>query len=842
MDLFEQQRIAPINIEDEIKVSYLDYAMSVIIGRALPDARDGLKPVHRRILFAMSELGNDYNKPHKKSARVVGDVIGKYHPHGDQSVYDALVRLAQDWAMRYPLADGQGNFGSVDGDPAAAMRYTEVRMAKLAHEYLADIDKKTIDFIPNYDGAEDEPSVLPTRVPGLLVNGSAGIAVGMATNIPPHNLGEVANGLAALIDNPDITIDELMNYIPGPDFPTGGFILGREGLREAYHTGRGIIRIRARAVVEAGPKEKKSLLVIKEIPYQVNKANLVGVIDGLIRDKKLEGVSEVRDESDRDGFRVVLEVKAAQRESTDTILNQLYRQTQLEVSFGLNLLAVVNQAPRVMTLKECLVQFLEHRKEVVRRRTRFELDKAEARAHILEGLLKALDHLDEIIARIRQSQTPPEARRALMSRFEFSELQAQAILELRLQKLTGLERQGLIDEYQALIKDIEYYRAVLASEKILLGVIRDETLALKNDYSDERRTQITDVRPGDYNPEDFIVDEDMVVTISHGGYIKRTPATAYKSQKRGGKGVTAAKTKEDDFVERLYIATTHSYLLFLTNRGRLYWLKVHEVPEAGRMSKGKALVNVVAADKFEEGEKVATVLAVKDLSEPERYVVMATRAGTIKRVELSAFQNPRKAGIIAMKVAEDDELVSASLTDGQSALILSTRYGKAICFDETEVRSMGRAAAGVRGLTLAPKDYLVGLEVIAADRSEVLMAITEKGYGKRVLASEYRLQSRGGQGAITIARSSISQKGLVVGVLKVTDEDRLMLITNTGRLIMFKVSEIRVKHRNAGGVTLIKLEEGEVVKDVAPVGEADDELGAEEAMPQVEPGDPDLLS
>ncbi|MDL2260586.1 DNA topoisomerase 4 subunit A, partial [Deltaproteobacteria bacterium OttesenSCG-928-K17] len=505
MDLFEHQRIEPVNIEDEIKVSYLDYAMSVIIGRALPDARDGLKPVHRRILFAMNELGNDYNKPYKKSARVVGDVIGKYHPHGDQSVYDALVRLAQDFAMRYPLADGQGNFGSVDGDPAAAMRYTEVRMAKLAHEYLADIDKKTIDFNPNYDGAEEEPSVLPTRVPGLLVNGSAGIAVGMATNVPPHNLGEIADGLAALIDNPDITVNELMNFIPGPDFPTGGFILGREGLREAYNTGRGIIRIRARAMVETGAKDTKRSLVITEIPYQVNKAKLHEDIDLLIRDKKLEGISEVRDESDREGMRLVLDLKATHRDSADIILNQLYRQTQLEISFGINLLAVVNSAPRLLTLKDALVQFLEHRKEVVTRRTRFDLDKAEARAHILEGLRKALDHLDQIIALIRASRTPAEAKKSLIDTFEFTEIQAQAILDLRLQKLTQLERQSIDDEYQALLKDIKYYRDILGSEKLLLNVIKEETLALRNDYADERRTHITETRPGDYNPEDFIV-------------------------------------------------------------------------------------------------------------------------------------------------------------------------------------------------------------------------------------------------------------------------------------------------------------------------------------------------
>ena len=840
MDLFEQQRIEPINIEDEIKVAYLDYAMSVIIGRALPDARDGLKPVHRRILFAMSELGNDYNKPYKKSARVVGDVIGKYHPHGDQSVYDALVRLAQEFAMRYPLADGQGNFGSIDGDSAAAMRYTEVRMAKLAHEYLADLEKKTVDFGPNYDGSLDEPLVMPSRVPGLLVNGSAGIAVGMATNIPPHNLGEVTAGLVALIDNPDITIDELINFIPGPDFPTGGFILGREGLREAYHTGRGIIRIRAKATIETGNRDTKKSLVITEIPYQVNKAKLVEDIDQLVRDKKIEGISEIRDESDREGIRVVLDIKSAQRDLAETILNQLYRQTQLEVSFGINLLAVVNQAPRLLNLKEALVQFLAHRKEVVIRRTRFDLEKAEARAHILEGLRKALDHLDEVIATIRQSRTPAEAKASLISRFEFTDIQAQAILDLRLQKLTQLERKSIDDEYENLLKDITRFKAILGSEKLLFGVIKDETLSLQTDFADERRTQITEVRPGDYNPEDFIVDEDMVVTISHGGYIKRTPVTQYRSQKRGGKGVTAAKTKEDDFVERMYIASTHSYLLFLTNRGRLYWLKVHEVPQEGRTAKGKALVNVLP---LIENEKVATVLAVKDLAEPERFVVMATGGGIVKRVELSAFQNPRRAGIIAITIADDDELVSAALTDGQSVLVLSSKGGKAICFAESDVRAMGRTAAGVKGISLVAKDRMVSMDVINPDRSEVLLTVTEKGYGKRTPASEYRLQTRGGMGTITV--KTTPQKGQVVGVLKVTDEDRLVLITNTGRLIMFKTSEISVRHRNTSGVKLIGIGDGEYVVDVAPVGEAeeDPELNQtpEDAEPTVDEDSGNLL-
>ncbi len=818
MELFDRKRIEPINIEDEIKVSYLDYAMSVIIGRALPDARDGLKPVHRRILFAMSELGNDYNKPYKKSARVVGDVIGKYHPHGDQAVYDALVRLAQHFAMRYPLADGQGNFGSIDGDSAAAMRYTEVRMAKLAHEYLADLDKKTVDLGPNYDGSLEEPLVMPTRVPGLLVNGSAGIAVGMATNIPPHNLTEVVNGIIAMIDNPDITIDELMVHIPGPDFPTAGFILGREGIKEAYHTGKGIIRVRAKAAIESGPKDSRRSIIITELPYQVNKARLVENIDELMRDKKIDGISEIRDESDREGIRVVLDIKSAQKDLAETILNQLYRQTQLEVSFGINILAVVGQAPRVLTLKDALQHFVEHRKDVVTRRTRFELAKAEARAHILEGLRKALDHLDAVISLIRQSRTPGEAKAGLVANFDLTEIQAQAILDLRLQKLTQLERQGIEDEYKALMKDIKRFQAILASETLLLEVIKEELLQLKTDYNDERRTQITNFRPGEYNPEDFIVDEDMVVTISHGGYIKRNSVTLYRSQKRGGKGVTAAKTKEDDFVDRMYVASTHSYLLFITNRGRLYWLKVHEVPQGGRTSRGKAIVNCIP---LLEGEKVATVMPVKDLTEPGSYVVMATRGGTVKRVELTAFQNPRRTGIIALTINEDDELVSAGLTDGQSAIVLSTRGGKAICFMESDVRPMGRIAAGVKGIALSKGDRLVSMDVISADRSEVLLSVTENGFGKRTPASEYNLQARGGQGTITI--KTTARNGQVVGVLKVTEEDRLMLITNTGRLIMFNTSEVSMRHRNTQGVTLIGISPGEKVVDVAPLGEVEEE-------------------
>ena len=814
----EFERFENVSIEEEIKSSYLDYAMSVIIGRALPDARDGLKPVHRRVLFAMSEMGNDYNKPYKKSARVVGDVIGKYHPHGDQAAYDTLARLAQDFTMRYPLADGQGNFGSIDGDPPAAMRYTEVRLSKLAHEFMADLDKRTVDMSPNYDGSLEEPQVMPTKVPGLLINGASGIAVGMATNIPPHNLVEVLSGLTALIDNPGITIDELMRHVPGPDFPSAGFILGRAGVREAYRTGKGIIRIRAKAEVETLKEGRQAVgnnaIVITELPYQVNKAKLVESIDELMREKKLDGISEIRDESDRHGIRVVLELKRDKRDMGETILNQLYRLTQMEISYGINILAIVNQTPRLLNLKEAMAYFLEHRKEVVTRRARFDLAKAEARAHILEGLRLALGRLDEIIALIRGSQTPAEAKSGLVAKFGLSEIQAQAILDLRLQKLTRLERKSIDEEYEAVTKDIAYQRSILGSEAVLLDVIKGEFLAVKSEYGDPRRTVITDEGPSAYNPEDYIAEEQMVVTITHGGYTKRTAVSAYRPQKRGGKGLTGAKTKEDDFVERMYVASTHSYLLFLTNKGRLYWLKVHEIPLAARATKGKALVNLMP---LSEGEKVNAVLDVGDLTEEGRYVVMATRSGVVKRVDLASFQHPRKAGVMAMGMRrEDDELVSAAVTDGTGAVLLSTWNGKANCFKETELRPMGRSAAGVNGIRLGITDRVVGMDIISPDGSEVLMTVMENGYGKRTEASEYAIHSRGGMGVRT------TSGGGVVSVFKVTDNEQLMLITNTGRLILFKVAEVRLLHRNTHGVKLMDLEPGEKVVDVAPLAGAED--------------------
>ncbi|MDR1608240.1 MAG: DNA gyrase subunit A [Deltaproteobacteria bacterium] len=816
-DTLFDENFEDINIEDEIKNSYLDYAMSVIIGRALPDARDGLKPVHRRVLFAMNELGNDYNRPHVKSAKVVGNVVGNYHPHGDQAVYDTLVRLAQNFSMRYPLVDGQGNFGSMDGDPAAAMRYTEARLAKLAHEFMGDLDKKTVDFSPNYDGSLQEPMVMPTRVPGLLINGSAGIAVGMATNIPPHNLGEILHALTALIDNPGLTIAELTRHVPGPDFPTGGLILGRDGIREAYETGKGIIRVRAKAEMDI-LENKRSAIIVTELPYQVNKSKLVETIGELISEKKLEGIQEIRDESDRDGMRIVMEIRATQTGMADTILNKLYRMTQMEISFGIIMLAIVNQTPRVLNLKDALSQFIDHRRDVVTRRTKFLLAKAEARAHILEGLRLALAHIDEIIALIRQSKNPQEAKLGLMTRYALSDLQAQAILDLRLHRLTQLEGVAIDDELKSVNNDIDWHRSILGSEMKLNQVIKDEFLALKGEFDDPRRTVITDTGPSNYNPEDYIVDEEMVVTISHGGYIKRTAASVYRTQKRGGKGVTAAGKKDDDFVELMFVASAHTHLLFFTNRGRLYWLKVYEVPDASRTSKGKAMINVLP---MTDGEKVTAVLPINDLAEKDRFVVMATKAGVIKKVDLSAFNNPRRRGLMAITMkAEDDELVSVALTDGQNAVVLSTFKGKAICFKESDIRSMGRGAAGVKGITLTKGDRVVAMEVISQDRREELMTVTEAGIGKRTPATEYTIHARGGQGNITIKTTANSG---VVGVFKVDDRDKLMLITQTGRLISFKVSEVKTQHRVTKGVKLIGLNEGEIVVDVARLGEKDEE-------------------
>jgi len=781
------EKIEPVKIEQEIKTSYLDYAMSVIIGRALPEVRDGLKPVHRRILFAMRELRNDYDKPYKKSARVVGDVIGKYHPHGDTAVYDALVRMAQDFSLRYPLVDGQGNFGSVDGDPPAAMRYTEARMARITQELLADIEKDTVELVENYDGSMTEPFVLPSRLPNLIINGSSGIAVGMATNIPPHNLGEVVDGLIALIHNPDLTLAELVRYIPGPDFPTAGFLYGQQGLASAYETGRGVIKIRSRITVETRARDNKKALVITELPYQVNKARVVESIALLVRDKKIDGISEIRDESDREGMRIVLEVKRDY--PPEIISNNLYRMTQLEVSFGINMLAIVNNVPEVLSLKDMLRLFLEHRRDVIIRRTRFDLAKAEARAHILEGLKKALDQLDLVIELIRSSPSPAEAKSQLMDRLEITDIQAQAILDLRLQRLTGLERKAIDDEYLQVIKDIANFWEILKSEQRVNHIIEEELDQLKETYGDERRTEILDQVDNELTPEDLIVEEDMVVTISHTGYIKRNPISLYRAQRRGGRGITGTRPGEEDFVERLYVASTHSYLLFLTSAGHLHWLKVHEIPQAGRMARGKAVVNLL---NLAPGEKLATVLPVRDLREEGRFVVMASKKGLIKRSPLNVFSNPRKMGIICLTINEGDELVSAALTDGSNYIFLATKDGKAICFEEKGARSMGRTAAGVRGIGLSSGDYVVGMEVLNEAKDKDILTVTANGYGKRTLASEYRVQSRAGKGLITI--KTTDRNGPVIGVFQVTDEDDLMLITDTGRIIRTRVSGYWPKH------------------------------------------------
>ncbi|MCB2189266.1 MAG: DNA gyrase subunit A [Deltaproteobacteria bacterium] len=806
-----------ILIEDEIKRSYLDYAMSVIIGRALPDVRDGLKPVHRRILFAMRELKNEYNKAYKKSARVVGDVIGKYHPHGEQAVYDALVRMAQDFSMRYPVVDGQGNFGSVDGDAPAAMRYTEVRMAKLAHHFLEDIDKETVEFNDNYDGSLQEPVVLPTRVPNLLVNGSSGIAVGMATNIPPHNLGEISRGILALLEHPELNVLDLMKFIPGPDFPTSGFIYGSEGIRDAYTTGRGSITLRARAIVEVHPRTKKTAIIVNELPYQVNKARLLERIADLVKDKKLEGITEIRDESDRDGMRMVLEIK--RDVVPQVILNQLFKFTQMQNTFGVNMMAIVNNRPQLLNLKEVLELFIEHRREMIIRRTIFELNKAEARAHILEGLKIALDHLDEVIALIRAAKNPAEARQGLMTRFSLSEKQSQAILDMRLQRLTGLERDKILEEYREIIKEIARLREILESDEKVRQVIREETLALAEEYPEGRRTEIVGAA-GEIELEDLIAEEEMVVTLSHSGYIKRSPISLYRAQRRGGKGKRGMATKEEDFVEALFVASTHSYLLIFTDQGRLYWLKVHEIPQAGRASRGKAIVNLVS---MLPSETVSTVLAVREFTEGFM-VIMATQKGIVKKTELKAFSRPRVGGIIAINLDESDSLVAARLTDGDMEIFLATQEGQAIRFKEDQVRPMGRNAAGVRGVVLGESDKVVAMEAVAGAPS--VLTVTLLGFGKRTRLDEYPLQNRGGKGVITIKTNE--RNGSVVTALVVEDEHEVMAISDQGNIIRMKVGDISVIGRNTQGVKIIGLAPEEHLVGLARLAETEEENGQEE--------------
>ncbi len=798
----------PVNIEDEMKKSYMDYAMSVIIGRALPDVRDGLKPVHRRILYAMNELNNDWDKPYKKSARIVGDVIGKYHPHGDMAVYDSITRMAQDFSLRYPLIDGQGNFGSIDGDPPAAMRYTEIRMSKLSSQLLEDIDKETVEFAPNYDESLVEPSVLPSKFPNLIINGSSGIAVGMATNIPPHNLVETINGLIALIENPDISIEELMAHLPGPDFPTGAFIYGREGIRAAYETGKGVIQLRSRAIIERDRKGERESIVITELPYQTNKAKLIERIAELIEEKVIEGISYVRDESDRDGMRVVIELK--RNEVAEIILNQLFKHTQMQTSFGIILLAIHQNQPKLLSLKEMLHLFVQHRKEMVTRRSLFDLKKAEARAHILEGLKKAIEQIDAVIATIKASKTPKEAKDRLVERFALSEEQAQAILDMRLQRLTNLEQRKIVEEYEETIKLINRLKTLLASERLIFNLIKEELLSLRDAYGDERRTEIVEIAP-EIRVEDLIAEEDMVVTITHTGYIKRNPISLYRSQHRGGKGKVGIHVKEEDFVEDLFIASTHDYILFFTDAGKVHWMKVHELPQAGRLTRGKAIVNLL---NLSPQEKVNNILPLKEFTKG-KFITFMTKRGIIKKTALEAYSNPRAGGIIAIHLDEGDELISTKLTDDEQHLFLGTKMGKAIHFPETQIREIGRTARGIKGLRISKEDEVVGMEVVSPHTQ--ILTVTANGYGKRTQASEYRIQNRGGSGIFTVKRTQ--KTGNVVSIKTVADEDELMLISDQGKIIRLRAVDIPIQGRTTQGVRLITLEEGERVVAVAKLAE-----------------------
>jgi len=789
------ERIKPRHIEEEIKESYINYAMSVIVGRALPDVRDGLKPVQRRILYTMNGLSLQRSKPYKKSARIVGDCLGRYHPHGDSSVYDALVRMVQDFSLRYPLVDGQGNWGSIDGDPAAAMRYTEARMQSITDELLSDIDKETVDFVPNFDESLKEPTILPSALPTLLVNGCSGIAVGMATNMPPHNLTEIADAIIKVVDDPTSEIKDLMKIVKGPDFPTGATICGKSGIRSAYTTGRGIVKIHARAqVVEQ--KGGKESIVITEIPYQVNKSNLIESIARLVTDKKIDGISDIRDESDRDGIRVVVELRRDR--PAQVILNQLYRHTQLSSSFGIIMLALVNNQPRILNLRQLIDLYIDHRKEIITKRTQFLLTKAQDRAHILEGLKIALKYIEKIIKAIRQSKDAQLAKKALIKNFDLSERQAQAILEMQLQRLTALERSKIDAEYLELLKKIELYESILASEKKILSIVKDELAELKTKYGDERRTDIVG-EIEDLKIEDLIAEEDVVITRSHGGYIKRLPVSAYRRQKRGGKGMVGADLKEEDFIEHLFIATTHECILFFTNKGKAYWLKVHEIPQAGRTSKGKAIVNLL---QLSPGEHASAFVRVKDFDKGGS-LVMATEKGIIKKTELSAYANPRKGGIIGISIGADDSLIGVALAEEQDEVILATREGKAIHFKAKDIRNMGRSAKGVKGITLSKKDSVIGMVVAREDTT--LLTISEKGFGKRTPISEYRLQSRGGKGIINI--KTTSKTGLAVGVKMSGDKDEVMIITESGIIVRTPVKGIRSSGRSTQGVRVIALKD-----------------------------------
>jgi DNA gyrase subunit A len=813
----EQENSRPvqptINIEKELRKSYLDYAMSVIVGRALPDVRDGLKPVHRRTLFAMRELGNTYNRPYVKSARIVGDVIGKYHPHGDTAVYDTLVRMAQDFSLRYPLVDGQGNFGSMDGDAPAAMRYTEARMTRLDQELVADLDKETVDFIPTYDNSGLEPSVLPSKVPNILINGSEGIAVGMATKIPPHNLTEVIDGLIALVDDPNITVHRLMEIITGPDFPTGGFICGRAGIREAYETGRGVVIMRAKTHVEQRKKGGESI-VVTEIPYQQNKARLVEKIALLMKEKRITSISEVRDESDRHGLRIVMELK--KDEIPDITINQLFKMTPLQKSFGIILLCIVNNKPEILNLKEILVHFIDHRRTVIYRRTAFELRKAEEKAHLLEGLKIAISNLDEVVELIKSSENPAAAKAGLIERFELSELQAQVILDMRLQRLTGLERDKIIKEYNEIMERIAWLKKVLADDAMVMQIVREEFETIREQYGDERRTEIIDA-PDEILPEDMITPEEMVVTVSHTGYIKRNPLTLYRAQRRGGKGVKGMTTVEDDFVTDLYIASTLDTFLFFTNKGRVFWRKVYELPLAGRTARGKAIVNLL---ELGENEKMAAILPVSDLANADESlsILTVTKKGRVKKTSISEYKRPLRKGKYGLTIKEDDEILCAAITSGDDEVFLVTRKGLSIHFHESDVRVMGRLAAGVKGITLAEDDEVVGAVVLKNDDS--ILTVTENGYGKRTAVADYRLQKRGGKGIFAIKTSE--RNGYVVGALQVVDEDQVMLIANSGKVIRMSMDHVRIIGRNTQGVRLINLNEGEKVVGMSMLARGSD--------------------
>ncbi|MGG3503841.1 DNA gyrase subunit A [Paenibacillus lautus] len=804
------------DIGTEMRESFMDYAMSIIVSRALPDVRDGMKPVHRRILYAMSELGMAPDKPHKKSARIVGEVIGKYHPHGDSAVYESMVRMAQDFSMRYMLVDGHGNFGSIDGDMAAAMRYTEARLSKIAMEMLRDINKETVDFAPNYDGEEQEPVVLPARYPNLLVNGVSGIAVGMATNIPPHNLGEVIDGVQAMIRNPDITPMELMDYIQGPDFPTAGYILGREGIRQAYRTGRGSVTMRAKATIEEN--NNKARIVVHEIPYQVNKARLVEKIAELVRDKRIDGITDLRDESDRNGMRIVIELR--RDVNPNVVLNNLYKHTAMQSNFGINMLAIVNNEPKILNLRDVLFHYLEHQVVVIRRRTEFDLKKAEARAHILEGLRIALDHLDEVIALIRASQTTEAAREGLMERFGLSHEQAQAILDMRLQRLTGLEREKIENEYQELLARIAELREILANEHLVLQIINDELQEIKERFSDERRTEIT-VGEDSILDEDLIPREEVIITITHTGYIKRLPANTYRSQKRGGRGVVGMDTKSEDFVEHLFVTNSHHYLMFFTDKGKAYRLKAYEIPELSRTARGTPIINLI---QIEQGESINAVIPVENF-DSDNFLFFATRQGVVKKTPLEDYVNIRKGGLIAINLREDDSLIEVKLTDGQQEIIMGTAQGMSIRFKESDVRSMGRSATGVKGITLDDHDEVIGMDVV--DQELDILIVTTKGYGKRTPASDYRSQTRGGKGIKTI---NITEKnGPVVALKVVKSEEDLMIITSSGTIIRTSMEGISTMGRYAQGVKLINIREDDSVGTVCRADKSDEpEAGEEE--------------